>query len=125
MNITPADLTQFNCTECYYRTMSKNVVYTSGAQYLFANGGDSGAYWLLDEILFNIIPLRNDPDFILVEVEVENNKATLKGSDGNGKYFTKKPIPYTDLADGVWKLYVEPSECGGEPVDVILLTHEH
>ncbi len=125
MNIVPDDLLEFRCTENYFKTMSKNVVYTDGAQFLFKNGGDSGAYWLLDYIMFSILPKCRKEQFIVIELDVKDNKTTIRAQDGNDKQLYKSTIPYTDMSDGDWRLWIEDGECGGNPVRVILLPSEH
>ncbi|MGJ0430887.1 DUF6876 family protein [Methylobacter sp.] len=125
MNITPNDLSAFNCTENYYKTIFNNVVYTDGMKYFFTNGGDNGAYWFLDYILFEILPKCGDEEFISIEVNVEDNKASIKAHNGNYNYLYDQNIPYTDLADGTWKFWIEIGECGGKSVRVILLPSEH
>jgi hypothetical protein len=46
--LTQSDLNQFTGSENWYRhSISGNVLYTDGAQYLAEKGG---AYWLLDTI---------------------------------------------------------------------------
>jgi hypothetical protein len=125
MNITPNYLHEFTGTENYFKTMDKSIVYTDGVQYFARNAGDQGAYWLLDMMVFEIIPQNRTEEFIAVKFMVENGKGTIRATDGNDEYLYKKHILYTDLANGEWIFFIENGECGGKPVKVILLPSEH
>jgi len=121
MNITPNDLQEFTGTENYFKTMDKSIVYTDGVQYFARNAGDQGAYWLLDMIVFDLIPNNRNEEFLVVEVVVKNDQAIIRTQDGNNNYFLKREILYTDLAEGEWKFYVENGMVGENEVKVILL----
>lgn len=121
-DLTQAQLNEFRCTENYFKTFMKHVVYTDGAQFFFSKGE---CYWLLDLILFELLPAGVTESFITVELEVKGSKASLRGQDGNGNYFFRQAIPYTDMNDGLWKLFIEDGECGDKQVKVILLPSEH
>ena len=125
MNITPNDLHEFTGTENYFKTMDKSIVYTDGVKYFARNAGDQGAYWLLDMMVFDLIPKNRNEEFLVVEVDVKNNQAIIRTQDGNNNYFLKREIPYTDLAEGQWKFYVEDGMVGENEVKVILLPSEH
>ena len=56
---------------------------------------------------------------------VKNDQAIIRTQDGNNNYFLKREIPYTDLAEGEWKFYVEDGWVGEKEVKVILLPSEH
>ena len=125
MNITPNDLHEFTGTENYYKTMDKTIVYTDGVQYFARNAGDQGAYWLLDMIVFEIIPQNRTEEFLVIEVEVKESQAVIRTNDGNNNYISTREILYTDLAEGEWKFYVENGMVGENEVKVILLPSEH
>jgi hypothetical protein len=125
MNITPNDLHEFTGTENYYKTMDKSIVYTDGVQYFARNAGDQGAYWLLDLMVFEIIPKNFEEEFLCVTIEVENDQAVIRATDGNDNRLYKKNILYTDLAEGEWKFFVEIGMVGEKEVKVILLPSEH
>ena len=125
MNITPNDLHEFTGTENYFKTMDKSIVYTDGVQYFARNAGDQGAYWLLDLMVFEIIPKNFEEEFLCVTIEVENDQAVIRATDGNDNRLYKKNILYTDLAEGEWKFYVENGMVGENEVKVILLPSEH
>jgi len=121
----PNDLQEFTGTENYFKTMDKSIVYTDGVQYFARNAGEQGAYWLLDMMVFDLIPNSRNEEFLVVEVDVEDSQAIIRTQDGNNNYFLKREIPYTDLAEGEWKFYVENGMVGENEVKVILLPSEH
>ena len=125
MNITPNDLQEFTGTENYFKTIDKSIIYTDGVQYFARNAGDQGAYWLLDLMVFEIIPKNFEEEFLCVTIEVENDQAVIRATDGNDNRLYKKNILYTDLAEGEWKFYVENGMVCDKEVKVILLPSEH
>lgn len=51
-------LSQFTGTEHWNRhSLNKRMLYTDGVRYLAKNGGELGAYWLLDKTALEICPL--------------------------------------------------------------------
>ena len=125
MNITPNDLHEFTGTENYFKTIDKSIVYTDGVQYFARNAGKDGAYWLLDMMVFEIIPQNRTGEFLVIEVSVKDSQAIIRTQDGNNNYLLKREISYTDLAEGEWKFYVENGMVGENEVKVILLPSEH
>jgi len=125
MNIKPKDLQEFTGTENYFKTMDKSIVYTDGVQYFARNAGEQGGYWLLDMMVFDLIPNSRNEEFLVVEVDVKESQAIISTQDGNNNYLLKREIPYTDLAEGEWKFYVENGTVGENEVKVILLPSEH
>jgi hypothetical protein len=125
MNITPSDLNEFTGTEHYYKTQDKAIVYTDGVRYFAQNAGEQGAYWFLDMIVFDLIPQNRTEEFLVIEVNVTGSQATIRTQDGNNHYLLTRKIPYTDLAEGQWKFYVEQGMVGDNEVKVILLPSEH
>ena len=68
--------------------------------------------------------IRNE-EFLVVKVDVKNDQAVIRAQDGNNNYLLKREIPYTDLAEGEWKFFVENGMVGENEVKVILLPSEH
>ncbi|MGZ5050475.1 MAG: DUF6876 family protein [Methylobacter sp.] len=124
--LLPSDLIQFTGTENYFKSQLPSLWYTDGCQYFFRNAGDHGAYWFLDLIQFDV--LQHDKtarqDFLVIEMHVTANKAVLQVSDGNDKYLLNREIQYTDLADGLWRFYIELAECGGVCGKLMMLPSE-
>ncbi len=116
--ITKADLAQFTGTEVWYRhALRRNILYTEGMQYVAEK---AGAYWLLDEIVFNQIQPRIASEKFQVwtlSVDLEKSTAVLACDNGNGKIVYKKVISYTDFPLDEIKIYFTNS--------VILLTSEY
>ncbi len=99
-------LQQFNGTNQLWKHSLSRLNYTDGARWFAANGGEHGAYWLIDLIAFQVAPLLKKEDFLNIKVIVANNKATLTVDDGNDNIFKTIPIEYTDLQPGKWCFYL-------------------
>lgn len=116
--LTKADLAQFTGTEVWYsHALKRNILYTEGMQYVAEK---AGAYWLLDEIVFNQIqPLVASENFQvwILRVDLEKSNAVLTCDDGNGKIVYKKVISYTDFPLDEIKIYFIDN--------VVLLTSEY
>lgn len=126
MNITPIDLQQFTGTENYFKSQLSTFWYTDGCQFFFKNGGNQGAYWVLDVVQFEVLHHNTIKyeEFVVVEIDVNHNKAVIKVQDGNDKYLFEMNIEYTDLSDGMWKFYIEVAECGGVSGKLMMLPSE-
>ena len=58
--------------------MDNSIVYTDGVQYFAQNPGDQGTYWLLDMMMFDLIPHNRNEEFLVIEVDVKENQ-TISG----------------------------------------------
>ena len=58
--------------------MDNSIVYTDGVQYFSRNPGDQGAYWLLDMMMFDLIPHNRNEEFLVIEADVKDNQ-TISG----------------------------------------------
>lgn len=82
-------------------------------KFLYSDGvqecAEAGCYWLLD-ILGTETPavFRKHPGQtqLIVNVAVKKSKATIAGSFTDDSQEYTRRIPYTDLPDGVWTLYI-------------------
>lgn len=102
-----SDLNQFTGTEAWYRhPLNPNVAYTDGMKYFADNAGD-GAYWLLDILATQpeILNQMTDGGFVMIELEVGDNEAVLRCTDGNDGLVYNRAIDYTDCPEGVWQFY--------------------
>ena len=101
------ELSQFTGTEQWYRHgLNKNLLYTDGVQFFAENGGDHGAYWLVDIIATEYWPLLKREDFLTVFITVKESSAQIEVTNGNGCTLKTRAIAYTDLQAGVWKFYL-------------------
>ncbi len=111
-----ADLNMFTGTEGYIRynmpltPKDQQMLLTDGAHYFAENCG-GGAYWLMDIIQTEVVPLLTEENyFILIKMDVlqgENNKvATIVADDGNDNLLWSRDIGFTDADIGTWKFYL-------------------
>ena len=91
MSALSADLQMFMGTEQWFRhPLSSNFKYTDGVKF-FAEHCGGGAYWLMDIIQTEVVPLLTEENyFISIKMDVllgENNKvATIVADDGNDNF---------------------------------------
>ena len=111
-----ADLSMFTGTEGYIRynmpltPKDQQMLLTDGAHYFAENCG-GGAYWLMDIIQTEVVPLLTEENyFIVIKMDVlqgENNKvATIVADDGNDNLLWSRDIGFTDADIGTWKFYL-------------------
>ncbi|AEG00396.1 DUF6876 family protein [Methylomonas methanica] len=103
-------LSQFTGTEHWYRhSLNKRMLYTDGVRYFAKNGGELGAYWLLDKTALEICPLlhRKKQAFGVVSVSVNlDHSADIIVTDGNEQQLLRLDIQFTDLQNGEWRFYL-------------------
>ena len=103
-------LSQFTGTEQWYRhPLNKRMLYTDGIRYFAKNGGEIGAYWLLDKTALEICPLldRTNQAFDVVSVIVNlDHSADIIVTDGNEEPLLRLDINFTDLQNGEWRFYL-------------------
>jgi len=103
-------LSQFTGTEQWYRhDLNKRMLYTDGVRYFAKNGGEIGAYWLLDKTALEICPLldRTNQAFDVVSVIVNlDHSADIIVTDGNEGQLLRLDINFTDLQNGEWRFYL-------------------
>jgi hypothetical protein len=110
-------LLQFTGTEQWYRhSITPKLLYTDGVRFVATNAGH-GAYWLLDKIGTEILPLQIKEPFIVVRLNVTGSKAKLSADDGNDNVIYTEDILYTDFPEGEWKFYLIDN--------ILLLTSEY
>ena len=106
----------FTGTEGYIRynmpltPKDQQMLLTDGAHYFAENCG-GGAYWLMDIIQTEVVPLLTEENyFIVIKMDVlqgENNKvATIVADDGNDNLLWSRDIGFTDADIGTWKFYL-------------------
>ena len=95
------DLRQFIGSESYVNVMGVNV--TDGCQYLMENG----VSWLITDIIsVKIASKLRKEEFLSCKLNVTNSKAVLTITDGNDKTLYTQKYEYTDLNDGIIKLFL-------------------
>jgi hypothetical protein len=95
-----------HCTgsEHWYRhPLARACLYTDGAK-LFAEM--AGAYWFLDIVATEILPLQRREEFILVVLAVCDGRARITAEDGNCNAFWSRHIEFTDCPEGTWMFYL-------------------
>jgi hypothetical protein len=113
------DLSGFYGSPTLYRNPLTRLGYTEGVQYFAENAG-GGAYWFLDLIMFEYRKILKREGFLSIVLTVENNQATIDASDGNGVYFKKRHIEYTDCPSGEYRFYFV-----GDDTPILMLTSEY
>jgi hypothetical protein len=104
-NELAAALQQFTGTENYYKHWLGKLQYTDGVKY-FAETAGGGAYWFLDIVATEILPLQAKEPFISIELLVDSDAANLQVTDGNDNQIFAKAISYTDCPTGSWNFYL-------------------
>ncbi|MFA7254424.1 MAG: DUF6876 family protein [Patescibacteria group bacterium] len=103
-------LSQFTGTEQWYRhPLNRRMLYTDGVQYLAENGGQQGAYWVLDKVALEICPLLDSKKqaFGAVSLTVNPDQtAVMIVTDGNDQLLLRREMRYTDLQNGEWRFYL-------------------
>ena len=121
-------LAGFTGTEKYHAhnpVLFKGFVLTDGAADLREHASN-GAYWLFDAIASYQPQLRRvEFQSWKLKVNLAKHSAVLTCEDGNGKVKVTQKIEFTDFPLAEQEIWVEPGECGGEPVMVALLVSEH
>ena len=117
------NLAQFYGTEQWFRHFLGKMLYTEGVQFFAENAGN-GAYWFLDIVATEILPLNVEEEFIHIKLEVATADcrisgvaAYIKADDGNDNVLFTRPLEYTDCPEGEWSFYLESG--------VLLLPSEH
>lgn len=101
-------LSYFTGTENWYKhPLVRDVTYTDGVKFFCTNGGDNGAYWLLDFILLNFRQVYNLYDFVVFKIAVKNEEAKIIAFDGNGNKLKARNVNYTDLQHGTWEFWLK------------------
>jgi hypothetical protein len=104
--LTPIDLQQFTGTEQWFRHyLNPKMLYTEGVQH-FAEKAGHGAYWFLDIVATEIMPLLEKEPFIVVRAFVDVSQASIKADDGNDNLLWTRHIEYTDCPPGSWTFYL-------------------
>lgn len=101
-----ADLKMFQGTDTWFRhPLCHNFLYTDGVKF-FAEHCGNGAYWFLDIIATEVAELQETEEFLSIHLIVEDDKALISVSDGNGRDLYEKAIDYTDAPVGTWKFFL-------------------
>ena len=105
-------LAQFTGTEHWYQhNTNAKLIYTDGVKFLAENGGEQGAYWFVNKVACEIVPLLQSKNelfgCITLSVGVnDENQAMVLVTDGNGKVLATYHIHYTDMQTGEWTFYL-------------------
>jgi len=101
------ELSQFIGTEQWYRhSLNRVLLFTDGVRYFAENGGDCGAYWLLDVIATEYWPLLKNQPFMVIKITVKDSAAMIEVTDGNHHVLKNRAIDFTDLKEGLWTFYL-------------------
>lgn len=100
-------LRMFTGTEEWFRyPLNRNMLFTDGVKF-FADNAGGGAYWFLDIVATEHMPLQMaGEEFMVIKLKVEGSKATITTEDGNDRVLTQRRIDYTDCPEGEWTFYL-------------------
>ena len=91
-------------TEFWYRhPLARSCLYTDGVK-MFAEM--AGAYWFIDILATELIPLQRTEEFMSVKMTVTGSKASIIANDGNGRQVWSREIDFTDCPEGEWSFFV-------------------
>lgn len=97
------ELRQFTGTESWYRHSLSKLVYTDGVKH-FADV--AGAYWVIDLIATEVLPLADKERFISITLTVDGVNDKIAATDGNDSELWVLPIDYTNCPIGVYEFYL-------------------
>jgi hypothetical protein len=97
------DLRQFTGTEAWFEHWLRRLKYTEGVQY-FAE--KAGAYWFLDIVATEVVPLQKQHPFLRVVLSVADNRAEIAADDGDYNEVWSRKLDFTDCPGGKWEFYV-------------------
>lgn len=104
-------------TKWFKHALNPAMLYTEGVQFFAQQGGQQGAYWFLDLVATEVYPLLERHRFLVIELMVNDCKATVRTENGAGNVLATRDIDHTDLQPGTWKYYLTD--------DVLLLPSEY
>lgn len=99
-----AALAQCYGTEGYTRYMG-GLLLTDGAV-TFAENAGGGAYWFLDIVWTELLPINKTEPFMAVKLSAKDDKADITATDGNDTTLYTRHIEYTDCPNGDWTFYL-------------------
>lgn len=115
MNTLQSDLSQFIGTEHWWRhPLVAGMTYTDGVRY-FAD--KAKAWWFVDDTIIEFAGKQRMSGFLAITLKVENEKATITITNGDGEVNATKQVDYTDCPAGEYKFFFTG--------DVLMLTSEY
>jgi len=100
--MTELNLSQFTCTDNYWRHPFSKSVYTDGVKY-FAD--KAKAYWFLDIVFTEYDILQRANGFIVIKLTVNDGKADINVTDGNDFTMKSRHIDFTDCPEGDYTFF--------------------
>ena len=91
--ISLSALSHFTGTERYYRLSAKHLL-TDGTAYLAER---AKCFWMFDAIASHLSEIGTSDWFVLVRMQVADQRAVMFYEDGNGHEHARQEIPYTDF----------------------------
>lgn len=122
------NLGQYYGTTTYMRhkilpTQSRGLLLTDGLQYVVEK---AGAYWLTDIILIRGKEWLSQADgFCVVKLEVKDNAATIKVTDGNYKPVYQEEVDFTDFPEPGLEFFLTLTETDMGEEMVLMLKSEY
>ena len=107
----------YGTQEWYRHGLVKRLLYTEGVRFFAEQGGQAGAYWFVDVVATEFLPLLRQEPFLSIKLSVADRQAVIRVGDGNGRLLKEKTIEYTDMQSGDWPFYLTD--------DVLMLPGEY
>lgn len=96
----------YGTQEWYRHGLVKRLLYTEGVRFFAEQGGQAGAYWFLNVVATEFLPLLRQEPFLSIKLSVADRQAAIRVGDGNGKLLKEKTIEHTDMQPGDWPFYL-------------------
>jgi hypothetical protein len=101
------DLSGFYGTENYYKhPLVQQFLYTDGVKYFCDK---AQAYWFLDIVATEYLPLLKTEEFLTVLLEVHSGSATITVTDGDYRNLKSKRIEFTDCPEDQYLFFLTGS----------------
>lgn len=112
-----SQLSYFTGTTAYYRISNRHLL-TDGTKYV---AEAAGAFWLMDAAASHLDEIGTDDWFVLIKLNVSDDRAVMIYEDGNGHEYARQEIAYTDFPMPGIQLYA----CWDGEHWVLMLTSEY
>lgn len=118
-------LAPFTGTENYHRHWLRRLIYTDGVEHFTEHAG-GGAYWFLDIVATEVMPLLKKAEFIAITISSASGQANIFATDGNDERLWQRWIEHTDCPAGEWKFYLVLGSLDGvNPAPILMLPSEY
>ncbi len=111
---------QFIGTMNYFKVIGPMYI-TDGVKAMCDN---LECYWIISE-LYTYKPLVFEQGLVTVKITSKDSKAKIRVEDGNYNVLATKDIDYTDLPEGEYDIWMQPSQVDSKDIVVCMLPSEY